>query len=175
MPLIDGQGNFGTVDGDGAAAYRYTEARLEPLALELLKDIDKDTVDFNLNFDDTTQEPATLPGRYPNLLVNGTTGIAVGLATNIPPHNLGEVIDGAIALIDNPEITIDELMEYIPAPDFPTGGILMGRSGIRNAYRTGRGGFVLRSKCEIEEYNLYAEVAWRFPNVCKPCWHNGKQ
>ena len=153
LPLVDGHGNFGSVDGDPAAAYRYTEARMSKLALEMLSDIDKNTVDCKSNFDDTRKEPIVLPARYPNLLVNGADGIAVGMATNIPPHNLGEVIDGAIALIDNPEITIDELMEYIPAPDFPTGGILMGRSGVRNAYRTGRGGFVLRSKCEIEEYN----------------------
>ena len=153
LPLVDGHGNFGSVDGDPAAAYRYTEARMSKLSLEMLADIDKNTVDCKSNFDDTRKEPVVLPARYPNLLVNGSDGIAVGMATNIPPHNLGEVIDGAIALIDNPEITVDELMEYIPAPDFPTGGILMGRSGIRNAYRTGRGGYVLRSKCEIEEYN----------------------
>ena len=153
LPLVDGHGNFGSVDGDPAAAYRYTEARMSKLSLEMLADIDKNTVDCKANFDDTRKEPVVLPARYPNLLVNGSDGIAVGMATNIPPHNLGEVIDGAIALIDNPEITVDELMEYIPAPDFPTGGILMGRSGIRNAYRTGRGGYVLRSKCEIEEYN----------------------
>ena len=153
LPLVDGHGNFGSVDGDPAAAYRYTEARMSKLALEMLADIDKNTVDCKSNFDDTRKEPVVLPARYPNLLVNGSDGIAVGMATNIPPHNLGEVIDGTIALIDNPEITVDELMEYIPAPDFPTGGVLMGRSGVRNAYRTGRGGFVLRSKCEIEEYD----------------------
>mgnify|MGYP004655886695 CR=1 FL=1 len=153
LPLVDGHGNFGSVDGDPAAAYRYTEARMSKLALEMLSDIDKNTVDCKSNFDDTRKEPVVLPARYPNLLVNGSDGIAVGMATNIPPHNLGDVINGTIALIDNPEITVDELMEYIPAPDFPTGGILMGRSGIRNAYRTGRGGYVLRSKCEIEEYN----------------------
>ena len=151
LPLVDGQGNFGSVDGDPAAAYRYTEAKLSKLALEMLSDIDKNTVDCKSNFDDTRKEPTVLPSRYPNLLVNGSDGIAVGMATNIPPHNLGEVIDGTIALIDNPEISVEELMEYIPAPDFPTGGVLMGRSGIRNAYRTGRGGYVLRSKCEIEE------------------------
>ena len=149
LPLVDGHGNFGSIDGDPAAAYRYTEARMSKLALEMLSDIDKNTVDCKSNFDDTRKEPIVLPARYPNLLVNGADGIAVGMATNIPPHNLGEVIDGAIALIDNPEISVDELMDYIPAPDFPTGGILMGRSGVRNAYRTGRGGFVLRSKCEI--------------------------
>ncbi len=152
LPLVDGHGNFGSVDGDPAAAYRYTEARMSKLALEMLADIDKNTVDCKSNFDDTRKEPVVLPARYPNLLVNGADGIAEGMATNIPPHNLGEVIDGTIALIDNPELTVDELMEYIPAPDFPTGGVLMGRSGVRNAYRTGRGGYVLRSKCEIEEY-----------------------
>ncbi|MBQ9782483.1 MAG: DNA gyrase subunit A, partial [Clostridia bacterium] len=151
LPLVDGHGNFGSVDGDPAAAYRYTEAKMTKLALEMLRDIDKNTVDMKSNFDDTRKEPVVLPARYPNLLVNGSDGIAVGMATNIPPHNLGEVIDGAVALIDNPEITIDELIEFVPAPDFPTGGILMGRSGIRNAYRTGRGNYVLRSKCEIEE------------------------
>ena len=153
LPLVDGHGNFGSVDGDPPAAYRYTEARMTKLALEMLRDIDKNTVDCKANFDDTRKEPVVLPARYPNLLVNGADGIAVGMATNIPPHNLGEVIDGAIALIDNPEITVDELMDYIPAPDFPTKGILMGRSGIRNAYRTGRGNFILRSRCEIEEYD----------------------
>lgn len=153
MPLVDGHGNFGSVDGDPAAAYRYTEARMSKMALEMLREIDKDTVDFYPNFDDTRMQPVVLPARYPNLLVNGADGIAVGMATNIPPHNLGEVIDGAIALLENPEIDIDELLKYIPAPDYPTGGIIMGRSGIRNAYRTGRGNYVLRAKCEIEEFN----------------------
>jgi len=152
FPLVDGHGNFGSVDGDSAAAMRYTEARLTKLAAEMLKDLDKETVDFIPNFDGSEEEPVVLPARYPNLLVNGSDGIAVGMATNIPPHNLSEVIDGTIAMIDNPDITVDELMEYIPAPDFPTGGILMGRSGIRNAYRTGQGNLVIRSKCEIEEY-----------------------
>ena len=151
-PLVDGQGNFGSVDGDGAAAMRYTEARLTKLAAEMLRDLDKETVDFLPNFDGSEEEPVVLPARYPNLLVNGADGIAVGMATNIPPHNLAEVIDGTIAMIDNPEITVDELMEYIPAPDFPTGGIIMGRSGIKNAYRTGQGNLIIRSKCEIEEY-----------------------
>ncbi len=153
MPLVDGHGNFGSVDGDPAAAYRYTEARMSKMALEMLREIDKETVDFYPNFDDTRMQPVVLPARYPNLLVNGADGIAVGMATNIPPHNLGEVIDGTIAVLDNPEITVDELLKYIPAPDFPTGGIIMGRSGIRNAYRTGRGNIVLRAKCEIEEFN----------------------
>ena len=151
-PLVDGQGNFGSVDGDGAAAMRYTEAKLTKLAAEMLRDLDKETVDFLPNFDGSEEEPTVLPSRYPNLLVNGADGIAVGMATNIPPHNLAEVIDGTIALIDNPEITIDELMEYIPAPDFPTGGMIMGRSGIKNAYRTGQGNLIIRSRCEIEEY-----------------------
>lgn len=152
FPLVDGHGNFGSVDGDSPAAMRYTEARLTKLAAEMLRDLDKETVDFLPNFDGTEEEPFVLPSRYPNLLVNGADGIAVGMATNIPPHNLAETIDGAIAMIDNPEITIDELMEYIPAPDFPTGGVIMGRSGIRKAYRTGQGSIIIRSKCEIEEY-----------------------
>ena len=152
FPLVDGHGNFGSVDGDPAAAMRYTEARLTKLAGEMLKDLDKETVDFIPNLDGNESEPTVLPARFPNLLVNGSDGIAVGMATNIPPHNLAEVIDGTIAMIDNPEITVDELMDYIPAPDFPTGGIIMGRSGIRNAYRTGQGKIVIRSKCEIEDY-----------------------
>ncbi len=152
FPLVYGHGNFGSIDGDSAAAMRYTEAKLSKLASEMLKDLDKETVDFIPNFDGSEEEPVVLPARYPNLLVNGADGIAVGMATNIPPHNLAEVIDGTIAMIDNPEITVDELMEYIPAPDFPTGGIIMGRSGIKNAYRTGQGRIVIRSKCEIEEY-----------------------
>ena len=152
FPLVYGHGNFGSIDGDSAAAMRYTEAKLTKLAAEMLKDLDKETVDFLPNFDATEEEPTVLPARYPNLLVNGADGIAVGMATNIPPHNLAEVIDGTIALIDNPEITVDELMEYIPAPDFPTGGMIMGRSGIKKAYRTGQGNLVIRSKCEIEEY-----------------------
>ena len=151
MPLINGHGNFGTVDGDSAAAYRYTEARLEALALELLRDIDKDTVKFNLNFDDTCEEPETLPGRYPNLLVNGATGIAVGLATNIPPHNLCEVIDGTIAYIDNPKISLKEMMKYIPAPDFPTGGYIISGEELEEAYKTGRGKIKIRARVNIEK------------------------
>jgi len=152
LPLIDGQGNFGSMDGDPPAAMRYTEARLERVASDaLLQDIDKDTVDFQANYDETTEEPTVLPARFPNLLVNGAGGIAVGMATNIPPHNLGEVIDGCCAYIDNPEISILELMELIPGPDFPTGGIILGRSGIRDAYHTGRGMLRLRGKAEIEE------------------------
>ncbi len=151
-PMVDGHGNFGSVDGDGAAAYRYTEARLSKLANEMLKDIDKDTVDFYPNFDDTEMQPVVLPSRIPNILVNGADGIAVGMATNIPPHNLGECLDACIAVINNPDVTVEELMEVLPAPDYPTGGVLMGRAGIQQAYRTGRGGFVLRAKTEIEEF-----------------------
>lgn len=152
FPLIDGHGNFGSVDGDPPAAMRYTEARLSRLSNEMLRDLDKETVDFLPNFDGTEEEPFVLPARFPNLLVNGADGIAVGMATNIPPHNLAEVIDGTIALMDNPEISVDELMNYIPSPDFPTGGVIMGRSGIRKAYRTGTGNIVVRAKCEIEDY-----------------------
>lgn len=151
MPLINGHGNFGTIDGDGAAAYRYTEAKLEALALELLKDIEKDTVDFSLNFDDSLMEPNTLPGRYPNLLVNGATGIAVGLATNIPTHNLGEVINGTIAYIDNPKISLKNMMKYIPAPDFPTGGFLICGNELEEAYKTGRGKIKIRARVNIEK------------------------
>ncbi len=151
-PLVDGHGNFGSVDGDPPAAMRYTEARMSKLAAEMLRDLDKETVDFYPTFDDTGMQPTVLPARFPNLLVNGSDGIAVGMATNIPPHNLGEIIDGVIAQIDNPEITVDELMEFIPAPDFPTGAILMGRAGVKRAYRTGRGNYILRAKCEIEDY-----------------------
>ena len=153
FPLVDGHGNFGSVDGDPAAAYRYTEARLSKLANEMLKEIDKNTVDFYPNFDDTEMQPVVLPSRIPNILVNGADGIAVGMATNIPPHNLAECLNACIALMDNPEITVEELMEYIPAPDYPTGGVLMGRAGIKQAYRTGKGGFILRAKCDIEEFN----------------------
>ena len=153
-PLVDGHGNFGSVDGDPPAAQRYTEARLSKIAGEMLRDIDKETVDWYPNFDDTLEQPTVLPARFPNLLVNGSDGIAVGMATNIPPHNLGEVINGVTALIDNPEITVDELMKYIPAPDFPTGSLIMGRANIRCAYRTGRGGVVMRARTEIEEYPM---------------------
>ena len=150
VPLIDGQGNFGSVDGDPPAAYRYTEARLARPALPLLDDIDKDTVDFQANFDNSDKEPTVLPAKFPNLLVNGAGGIAVGMATNIPPHNLGEVVDAAIALIDNPSLSIDQLIEIIPGPDFPTGGIILGRQGIRAAYHLGRGSIMMRAKVEIE-------------------------
>ena len=150
-PLVDGQGNFGSVDGDPPAAYRYTEARMSKMACELLTDIEKDTIDWDPNFDETKKEPHVLPSRFPNLLCNGSTGIAVGMATNIPPHNLCEVVDGCIALIDDPEIDLAGLMDYIKGPDFPTGGIIMGRSGIRAAYATGRGKITLRGRAEIEE------------------------
>lgn len=152
-PLVDGQGNFGSVDGDPPAAQRYTEARLSKIASEMLREIDKNTVDFYPNFDNTLMQPTVLPSRFPNLLVNGADGIAVGMATNIPPHNLAEVINGAIAVLNNPEITVEELMKIIPAPDFPTGGIIMGRVGIRNAYKTGKGTILVRAKTEIEEHN----------------------
>lgn len=149
--LVDGHGNFGSVDGDGAAAMRYTEARMSKLALEMLRDINKDTIDFQDNYSNEEREPVVLPARYPNLLVNGATGIAVGMATNIPPHNLSEVIDGLVALMADPDITTEALMAHIPGPDFPTGGIIMGRSGIRKAYETGRGKIIVRSKVEIED------------------------
>ncbi|MBQ3669348.1 MAG: DNA topoisomerase 4 subunit A, partial [Clostridia bacterium] len=150
-PLVDGHGNFGSIDGDSPAAMRYTEARMTPLAMEMLKDIDKDTVDFHLNFDDTQNEPDLLPGSFPNILVNGADGIAVGLATNIPPHNLGETIDGVIALMDKPGITTRELMKYIPGPDFPTGGVLSCTDELVQAYETGRGKVQLRAKVSIEK------------------------
>ena len=149
--LVDGHGNFGSVDGDPPAAYRYTEARMSKVAVEMLQDIDKDTVDFQPNYDDRLKEPVVLPSHYPNLLVNGSTGIAVGMATNIPPHNMREVIDGVCTLIDNPDATLDDLMQSIKGPDFPTGGIIMGRSGIRAAYATGRGRILVRARAEIEE------------------------
>ena len=149
-PLIDGHGNFGSMDGDSAAAMRYTEVRMTPLATELLKDIGKDTIDFSLNFDDTLKEPDVLPGRFPNLLVNGASGIAIGLATNIPPHNLAEVIDGAIFQMENPDVTLNELMRIIKGPDFPTGGIIIGQEEIIKAYETGRGKIIVRAKVDIE-------------------------
>ncbi len=151
-PLVEGHGNFGSIDGDPPAAYRYTEARMSKISNEMLRDIDKDTIDWDPNFDETRKEPRVLPARYPNLLVNGSSGIAVGMATDIPPHNLREVVDGTIALLDNPELESDDLMEYIQGPDFPTGAIIMGRSGIRQAYRTGRGKVYVRARAEIEEW-----------------------
>ncbi|MFF2796651.1 DNA gyrase subunit A [Lysinibacillus xylanilyticus] len=149
--LVDGHGNFGSVDGDGAAAMRYTESRMSRIAMEMLRDINKDTIDYTDNYDGSEKEPIVLPSRYPNLLVNGAAGIAVGMATNIPPHQLGETIDAVIALSDNPAITTEELMEIIPGPDFPTGGLILGRSGIRRAYETGRGSIIIRAKVEIEQ------------------------
>ena len=149
--LVDGHGNFGSIDGDPAAAYRYTESRMSKMALKMLTDIDKDTIDFTTNYDDRLKEPTVLPSRFPNILVNGSMGIAVGMATNIPPHNLKEVIDGMCCLIDNPEASLDDLMEHIKGPDFPTNGIIMGRSGIRAAYATGRGKVIVRARAEIVE------------------------
>ncbi|MBQ8098268.1 MAG: DNA gyrase subunit A, partial [Bacteroidaceae bacterium] len=149
--LVDGQGNYGSVDGDGAAAMRYTEARLTPLGEAMMQDLDKETVDMVNNFDDTLQEPTVMPTRIPNLLVNGASGIAVGMATNIPTHNLAEVIDASIAYIDNPEIDVTGLMQYVPAPDFPTGGYIYGLQGVKEAYETGKGRVVMRAKTEIEE------------------------
>src|SRR5690606_37705980 len=149
-PLIDGQGNFGSVDGDPPAAYRYTESRLARIAGSLLADIDKDTVDFVATFDESREEPIVLPARYPNLLVNGSGGIAVGMATNIPPHNLREVLDATMHLIDNPSASIEELMAFIPGPDFPTAGFIYGRAGIYQAYKTGRGSIVMRARHIVE-------------------------
>lgn len=151
VPLVDGHGNFGSIDGDSAAAMRYTEARLDKPAMELLRDLDKETVDFQPNYDDSLEEPVVLPARFPNLLVNGSSGIAVGMATNIPPHNLGETIDATCMMLDNPDVTTEELMTVLPGPDFPTGAIIMGREGIKEAYETGRGNLTIRSKCRIEE------------------------
>lgn len=151
-PLVEGHGNFGSIDGDSAAAMRYTEAKMSRLSTAMMADIDKNTVDFVPNFDETLIQPSVLPSRYPNLLVNGSGGIAVGMATNIPPHNMGETIDAYVAMIDNPDITVEELMCHVPAPDFPTGGIIMGTAGVRQAYRTGRGRIVVRAKADIEQY-----------------------
>ena len=155
--LVDGHGNFGSVDGDPPAAYRYTEARLSKIANEMLRDIDKDTVDWDPNFDETRREPRVLPRRFPNLLVNGSSGIAVGMATNIPPHNLTEVINACVCILENPEAELADLMEYIKGPDFPTRGIIMGRSGIRAAYATGRGKITVRARTEFEEFGQNRE------------------
>jgi DNA gyrase subunit A len=152
-PLVDGQGNFGSVDGDSPAAMRYTEARLRKIAEEMLDDLDKETVDFAPNFDDSLVEPTVMPTKVPNLLVNGASGIAVGMATNMAPHNLTEVVDGVIAYVDNKDIEIEELLKYVKAPDFPTGGIIYGYEGVRDALLTGRGRIVMRAKAEIEEVN----------------------
>ena len=151
LPLIDGQGNFGSMDGDSAAAMRYTEARLAKVAHALIEDIECDTVDFMPNYDESLQEPTVLPARFPNLLVNGTNGIAVGMATNIAPHNLGEVLDACTAYVDNPDISIDELIRIVPGPDFPTGGLILGYGGAKAAYKTGRGSIMMRAKCTIDE------------------------
>ena len=168
-PLVEGHGNFGSIDGDPAAAYRYTEARMSKISNEMLKDIEKDTIDWDPNFDETRKEPRALPSRFPNLLVNGSTGIAVGMATDIPPHNLNEVVEGTIAVLETPEIEVDELCEIIKGPDFPTGAIIMGRSGIRNAYRTGRAKIYVRARAEIEEWkdDRYKIVVTEIPYMVR--------
>ena len=150
--LVEGHGNFGSVDGDPPAAYRYTEARMSKICNEMLRDIEKNTVDWIPNFDESRKEPLVLPSRFPNLLVNGSSGIAVGMATNIPPHNLGEVIDACVCILDNPDATLEDLMQHVKGPDFPTKGIIMGRAGIRQAYATGRGKIIVRARTEFEEY-----------------------
>ena len=168
-PLVEGHGNFGSIDGDPAAAYRYTEARMSKISNEMLEDIEKDTIDWDPNFDETRKEPRALPSRFPNLLVNGSTGIAVGMATDIPPHNLNEVVEGTIAVLENPEIEVDELCDIIKGPDFPTGAIIMGRSGIRNAYRTGRAKIYVRARAEIEEWrdDRYKIVVTEIPYMVR--------
>ena len=165
LPLLDGQGNFGSMDGDNAAAMRYTEVRMDKPAAALLADIEKDTVNFQDNYDGKDKEPTVLPARFPNMLVNGAGGIAVGMATNIPPHNLGEVVDATLALIENPDISMEQLMEIVPAPDFPTGGIILGRSGARKAYLEGRGSVIIRAKTRVEEIrkDRYAIVLDEIP------------
>src|SRR6185369_7322581 len=168
-PMIDGQGNWGSLDGDAAAAYRYTEARLTRIATEMMADIEKDTVDFQANFDESRSEPKVLPTRFPNLLVNGSGGIAVGMATNIPPHNLHEIVEATIQIIENPEITNGELLKIVPGPDFPTGGFIYGRRGIHDAYETGRGSLVLRARAAIDrigknhdkEAIVVTEIPWQ--------------
>ena len=157
-PVIDGQGNFGSIDGDGAAAMRYTEARLMKIGEDMMQDIDKETVDYVPTYDDSDVEPSVLPTRIPYLLVNGASGIAVGMATNMPTHNLGEVIDACVAYVENPEIDLDGLMQYIKAPDFPTGGYIYGISGVREAYETGRGRVVMRAKTEIETHPTHDKI-----------------
>src|SRR5690625_1613682 len=156
--LVDGHGNFGSVDGDSAAAMRYTEARMSKISMELLKDINKNTIDYTDNYDGAEREPVVLPARFPNLLVNGTSGIAVGMATNIPPHQLGEVIDGVLALSEDRDLTVEQLMEYVKGPDFPTGAEILGRSGIRKAYQTGRGSITIRAKAVMEEHNGLTKI-----------------
>ena len=165
LPLLDGQGNFGSMDGDNPAAMRYTEVRMDKPSAFLLADIDKDTVNFQDNYDGKDQEPTVLPARFPNMLVNGAGGIAVGMATNIPPHNLGEVIDATLSLIDNPDLTSEDLIQYVPGPDFPTGALMLGRSGARKAYIEGRGSVIIRSKTRVEEIrkDRYAIVIDEIP------------
>jgi len=175
VTLIDGQGNFGSVDGDNPAAMRYTEVRLARSAMLLLDDIDRDTVDYSPNYDETEKEPKVLPARFPNLLINGGSGIAVGMATNIPPHNPGEIIDATLALIANPDTTLEELMQIVPGPDFPTGGIIIGRSGIKGAFETGRDSIIVRSRTEIEEIrkDRFAIIVTKFPIrlTRRPSWN----
>ncbi len=173
--LIDGQGNFGSIDDDPAAAMRYTEARLSRIATEMLRDLDADTVDFQPNYDGSKQEPVVLPARFPNLLVNGSSGIAVGMATKIPPHNLREIVTAVVAMIDNPDISIDELIGYVPGPDFPTGGIIVGRSGIRSAYETGRGKVRVRAKIHTEDIGRGKEalIVTELPYEVKKGGDNG--
>ena len=165
LPLLDGQGNFGSMDGDNPAAMRYTEVRMDKPAAFLLNDIDKDTVDFQDNYDGKDREPTVLPARFPNMLVNGAGGIAVGMATNIPPHNLGEVIDACLALIDDPDLTSEQLIEYVPGPDFPTGGLMLGRTGARKAYLEGRGSVIIRARTRVEEIrkDRYAIIVDQIP------------
>src|SRR6056297_4258192 len=165
LPLLDGQGNFGSMDGDNPAAMRYTEVRMAKAAQSLLADIEKETVDFQDNYDGKDLEPSVLPARFPNMLVNGAGGIAVGMATNIPPHNLGEIIDATLALIDNPDLETEDLIQYVPGPDFPTGGLMLGRSGARKAYLEGRGSVVIRAKTRVEEIrkDRYAIVIDQIP------------
>ena len=166
LPLLDGQGNFGSMDGDNAAAMRYTEVRMDKPASFLLSDIERNTVDFQDNYDGKDREPSVLPARFPNMLVNGAGGIAVGMATNIPPHNLGEVIDATIALIETPELTAEDLIQYVAAPDFPTGGIILGRSGSRKAYIEGRGSVIIRAKTQVDEIrkDRYACLLYTSPS-----------
>ncbi|WP_275041702.1 DNA gyrase subunit A, partial [Leisingera sp. ANG-S] len=165
LPLLDGQGNFGSMDGDNPAAMRYTEVRMDKPAAAILADIEKETVDFQDNYDGKDREPTVLPARFPNMLVNGAGGIAVGMATNIPPHNLGEVVDATLALIEDPDLTSEQLIDYIPGPDFPTGGVMLGRSGARKAYLEGRGSVIIRSKTRVEEIrkDRYAIVVDEIP------------
>ena len=177
-PLIDGQGNFGSVDGDGAAAMRYTEARLTPIAMEILADLDKETVDFMDNYDVTRKEPVVLPGKFPNLICNGSSGIDVGMATNIPPHNLGEIAEAIIEIIDNPECTNEDLIDIVPGPDFPTGGIINGREGIRQAYLTGRGHILVRAKVMVEHMNSLSNAGVAPPgatSMSSSSWTSGRR